>query len=76
MNFDGYVVIREVYLPPGVHGAIREDPDGIANIYLNESDPEEAKRRTLDHELEHYKKGHIGSDKPVELMEEEADKEV
>ena len=73
MIFDGYVVIREVDLPPGVHGAIREDPDGIANIYINAADPDEEKRKTLKHEMRHYKLKHIGSGKTLRLMEDEAD---
>ena len=76
MNFDGYVVIREVSLPSGIHGAIREDPDGIANIYLNESDSEEEKRRTLNHEMRHYQKGHLGSEKPISTIEEEAEEAI
>lgn len=75
-SFDGYVVIREVPLPPGVHGAIRLDPDGIANIYINSRDPEEERRKTLRHEIKHYELKHIGSGKPLSMMEAEADEAV
>lgn len=74
MTFDGRVVIREVQLPPGVHGAIMEDPDGIANIYINELDPEEEKRKTLRHEMRHFTLGHLGSGRPLRLMEAEAER--
>lgn len=71
MIFDGDVVIREVQLPPGVHGMIHEDPDGIANIYISESDSEEEKQKTLAHELRHLALRHLGSGRPVRMMEEE-----
>ena len=73
MIFDGDVVIREIVLPHGVHGAIREDPDGIANIYINASDPEEERRQTLKHEMRHFKLRHLGSGKSLHIMEAEAD---
>ena len=41
MRIDGDAIIREVPLPSGIHGMIKEDPDGYANIYLNGKDPEE-----------------------------------
>lgn len=72
MIFNGDIVIREVPLPLGVHGAIMEDPDGIANIYINAEDSQEEKFKTLCHELKHYKLHHVGSEKPVHIMEDEA----
>ena len=74
MTFNGDIVIRVVSLPNGIHGSIREDPDGIANIYINADDSQEEKMKTLYHELRHYKLRHIGSGKPVSVMEHEADK--
>ena len=72
MIFNGDVVIRVVSLPSGVHGSIREDPDGITNIYINACDSQEEKIKTLRHELRHYKLRHIGSGKTVRMMETEA----
>ena len=74
MQFNGDICIREVALPAGVHGAIMESPDGIANIYINQRDPEEEKRKTLRHELRHYVLGHIGSGKRLSVIESEAEK--
>ncbi len=76
MSFDGDVVVREVDLPPGVHGMIQEDPDGVANIYINLHDSWEERQKTLRHEMAHYRLGHLGSGKPVALMEEEAEYEM
>ena len=72
MVFDGDVVIREIRFPKGIHGAIREDSDGIANIYINESDTEEEKKKTLDHEMKHFRLRHIGSGKTLRQVEKEA----
>ena len=76
MIFDGDIVIREVVLPPGVHGAIREDPDGIANIYINALDPEEERQKTLKHEMKHYKLKHLNSKKPLRVIEAEAEEAI
>lgn len=73
MSFDGDVVIREVPLPPGVHGSIEEDPDGIANIYINEHDSYEERMRTLNHEMGHHRLGHLHSMESVEMMESEVE---
>ncbi len=72
MMFNGDIVVREVTLPPGVHGAVREDPDGIVNVYINDQDCREEKLKTLRHELRHYELHHIGSGKTVRAMETEA----
>ena len=72
MIFDDYIV-RETPLPPGIHGMIKESPDGYANIYLNQADSEEEKRKTLRHELKHYRLGHLTFKKPVAEMEAEAE---
>lgn len=69
----GEIIIREVSLPRGVHGALREDPEGNANIYINQHDPIEEKRKTVDHELRHYRLRHIGSGKSIRQVEREAD---
>ena len=73
MRYTGEIIIREIPLPCGVHGVLREDPEGNANIYVNQRDPEEERRKTVAHELRHYRLGHIGSGKPVRQAEEEAE---
>lgn len=73
MTFDGEVCVREVDLPPGVCGAIRESPDGVTNIYLSSRLTFEERRKTYDHEMRHYHLQHIGSGKTARQMEAEAD---
>lgn len=72
MTFDGYVVVREIVLPDGVHGMTKEDYDGIMNVYVNEADPDEEKEKTILHEMRHIKLGHFGSGRDVAEMESEA----
>lgn len=73
MQYRGEIIIREVPLPHGVHGVLREDPEGNANIYVNQCDPIEERRKTVAHELRHYRLGHIGSGKPVRQIEKEVE---
>ncbi len=73
MTYDDGIIIREISLPSGVHGMIKEDPDGLANIYINASDPEEEKKRTLRHELRHYRLRHLSSGKTLRQIEREAE---
>lgn len=70
---DPEYIVREVPLPPGVHGIVREDPDGLANIYINAADPEEEKLKTLEHELRHYRLRHLSSGKTLRQIEREAE---
>ncbi len=71
MTFDGEVCVREVDLPPGVCGAIRESPDGVVNIYISSRLSDEEKKKTYDHEMRHHRLHHIGSGKSVRQMESE-----
>lgn len=73
MQYRGEIIIREIPLPHGVHGVLREDPEGNANIYVNQCDSFEERRKTVDHELRHYRLSHIGSGKPVRQIEKEAE---
>lgn len=73
MTFDGDVCVREVSLPSGVCGVVRESPDGVTNVYLNSRLTAEERRKTYVHELRHHNLKHIGSGKPVSQMEKEAD---
>lgn len=70
-------VVREVPFPPGVHGAVKADPDGRANIYIRDKDPEEEKLRTFHHEMRHFLLGHLSDHvKPDEQKEREASTET
>lgn len=76
MTFDGDVCVREVDLPPGVFGAIRESPDGVTNIYISSRLSFEEKKKTYRHEMRHYRLKHIGSKKTVYQMEKEANEVI
>ena len=76
MVFDGEVCVREVDLPPGVCGMIRESPDGIVNIYINARLSYEEKLKTYNHEMRHHTLHHIGSGKTVQQMESEANEAI
>lgn len=73
IKYCGEIIIREVPLPHGVHGILREDPEGNANIYINQRDPIEERKKTVNHELRHYRLGHIGSGMHVRQLEKEAE---
>ncbi len=68
------IIVREISLPHGVHGMIKEDPDGMSNIYINQHDSFEEKRRTLRHELRHHRLRHLGSGRTLRQIEKEAEK--
>ncbi len=48
--------------------------DGSFDIYLNTLYPEPALEDALRHELEHIRRGHFYSDKPIREKEDEADR--
>lgn len=63
-------VIREVQLPPYVHGAVVLDEDDRANIYINANDPEDRKwKLTIVHELDHQVEDHYYL--PEDMAEEQ-----
>ena len=65
------VIVRMVELDPRVKGFIRPDNNGDYNIYINTLLCEEVQRETLKHELEHIRRRHVYSDRPVREMEDE-----
>ena len=68
------VFIRTIPLPYKVHGLVTPNDDGTYNIYLNEHLSEETCRRYLTHELAHISGDHLYDARPVEELENEADK--
>jgi hypothetical protein len=60
-------------LPDGVKGMILIDPAGDANLYIDGRQASNIQHETYIHEVRHYGYGHLDSDKPVEVCEEEAD---
>lgn len=68
------IFVRLIDLPPAVHGFVMEDPAGDYNIYIREQDPEHVRLRTLAHEHEHIRRGHLHDDtKSVAQKEAEAE---
>ena len=58
-----------VDLPGDLGGAIREDCDGFASIYINNALSPEAKRRVLEHELGHKARGDLYSPGDIHKIE-------
>lgn len=61
--------VRLIDLPAGVGGRISEAPDGHVDIYINARYGENGCRRALDHELDHYDRGDLDNDLPIEAVE-------
>lgn len=66
------IFIRGIEFPPTVKGVTTIDSDGNYNIYINLLLSDEAKKKTLDHELIHIKKCHFENYDPVIVNELEA----
>lgn len=65
---DEYAVYM-VQLPGDIYGAVRLDADGFASIYINEALAPQAKRETLDHELDHLRHHDHTNDKDIFFIE-------
>lgn len=65
--------VRLIDLPAGIGGRISETPDGHVDIYINARYGHNGRRRALDHELDHYERGDLHSDLPIEAVEARAD---
>ena len=65
--------LRLVRLPLHVEAAVLPNDDGTFDIYVNESLPEEQRRRAFDHEVRHIRLDHLYRCDPVALGELEAD---
>ena len=52
-------------LPLRVGGFVAESPDGHLNIYLNARLAAARQRRSLDHELDHIRRGDLHSGRPI-----------
>ena len=69
----GDILTRIIDLPAGVSAMTVVDENGDYNIYINASLTREAADRALQHEMEHIKRGHFDTDKPVAECEKEAE---
>lgn len=66
------IICRVVDLPHHIGGTTALDEDGNCNVYINARLSYEAARKAYQHELEHIKKKHFWSNKPIHLIEKEA----
>lgn len=64
--------VRFVDLPPTVLGATIPNDDGTFSVYINARLGDDARRETLQHELEHMARDHFYRDAPVGAQEAEA----
>lgn len=56
-----------------VRGFVKMDSDGNYNIYIHRDLSDEAKKKTLEHELNHIKYGHLSIPDSVLYIEHQAD---
>ena len=70
------IIVRYIDVPVDLKGAVKEDPDGNYNIYINARQSWAQQLETYYHEEAHARLGHLQSDKPIEEIEEEAQKEA
>jgi len=70
MDDDEYRVYM-VPLPGDVRGAIREDCEGFASIYINDWLSPAARRKALDHELRHKLRDDLYNERTIEEVEAE-----
>lgn len=62
-------VIREVQMPPGIHGAIMYDDENRANIYINSNDTPERQLQAIWHELRHMVNEDMTNGRPIREIE-------
>lgn len=65
-------ILRLAPLPARVNAVTVVDGNGDFNIYVNSNLSFEEQRRAYEHELEHIRRSHFFTDKPVEECEREA----
>lgn len=68
------IIVRLVDFPVDVRGLIKEDSNGDYNIYINARYTDAEQLKTWLHETAHARLGHLHSNRPIEEIEEEADK--
>lgn len=52
-----------------IKGAVREDENGFASIYINEQCAPEARKRALAHEIRHIINNDLSNDRPIREVE-------
>lgn len=61
--------VRLIDLPDGVDGLISEDADGFVNIYINARRSRRVQAEALQHELRHYYRDDLHSDRSIRSVE-------
>lgn len=67
------IICRIVDLPYHIGGMTVLDEDGNCNVYINARLSFRAAQYVYQHELQHIKRGHFWSSKPLYLIEKEAE---
>ncbi len=70
------IFVRLIDVPVDLKGLIKEDANGDYNIYLTERYHYDQQLEPYFHEEAHARLGHLHSDKDIEEIEEEAQKEA
>lgn len=66
---DDEYAVYIISLPGDIYGAVRKDADGFFSIYINEALAPQAKRETLDHELDHLRHHDHSNDHDIREVE-------
>ena len=70
INLDGEAVVYLINFHAGdVTGAIMEDPEGFASIYIEDQLSPMGKRRALQHEWMHHRNGDLYADASITDIE-------
>lgn len=75
MTDDGY----RVYFVPftgDIKAVLRLDPEGYPSIYINDALSPEAKKKAFMHEMRHFSRGDMFSDRAIEEVEKYADADM
>ncbi len=70
------IIVRLVDVPVDLKGIVKEDSNGDYNIYINARHSSSVQLETYFHEEAHARLGHLHSDKSIEEIELEAQKEA
>lgn len=70
------IIVRLIDVPVDLKGLVKEDANGDYNIFINARYNYDQQLETYFHEEAHARLGHLHSDKDIEEIEEEAQKEA
>lgn len=71
MLYDGEYRVYMVNFHNGtIKGAMTEDADGFATIYINDQMPPQEQQKAFLHELKHAEKNDLYNDRPISEVEQ------